>query len=485
MTRDAVSRARRRRGALVPALGLCWAAAYAALPAPARAHAPPLGARVLVRPGSAEEVIVTNRGLVFRDPESGTSQLLCNEALRISTAELPNVTLLDDGGLLVATSSGLRLSRDRGCSWTDVGGMETTNTPALASAPDDPSTVFVASYAAERSGLLVTRDAGRSWETAVPTDASDYVHSLLVAGQGASHVYATLTTYVASEPPVHSLLRSVDGGVSWERRALPLEDKDYAALAAAADPADPERLILYTVANSPGLDDARLLASPDAGDSFETMLERPEIRGAHHDTQGRLWVAARDGLYRAAREDAAFERTSTASELGCVGSFADEVLVCGHYAGVENGRAGVGLSRDAGQSFEALLNFDQVRAPIECDPSSLTTTLCAQPWRDWEAEMLGTASAAAPGPYGTPGMVPTGNVDAVTPAEMTPAEVTPAEDPMALEPESAPPGCSVSAPRSGSSHSLLSVLLVSCVLWSRARAARRSNGALPSPRVRR
>lgn len=477
MKQTCASPDRRRRGGHVPALGLCLAAAYMALPALASAHAPPLGARVLVRPSGGEEVIVTNRGLVFRDPESGVSQLLCNEALRISTAELPNVTLLDDGGLLVASSSGLRLSRDRGCNWTDVGGMETTNTPALASAPDDPSTVFVASYAAERSGLLVTHDGGRSWEMAAPTDASDYVHSLLVAGEGASHVYATLTTYVASEPPAHFLLRSVDGGVSWERRPLPLEEKDYAARAAGADPSDPDRLVLYTVANSPGLDDARLLASADAGDSFEVVLERPEIRGAHHDAQGRLWVAARDGLYRAARQDQTFERLSGASELGCVSSLAGEVLVCGHYAGVENGRAGVGLSRDAGQSFEALLNFDQVRAPIECDPSSLTTTSCAQPWRDWEAEMLGTPSITPPGPYGTPGVVPTGSVEPTTPGE-----VTSAEDPVALDAESAPPGCSVSVHRSGNGRSLLCALALSCALWFRTRARRRRPGVrLQSP----
>jgi hypothetical protein len=465
--------ARQRRAA--PALGVCLAAAFAALPEQASAHAPPLGARVLTTPDGAEEIIVTNRGLVFRELESGASQLLCNEALRISTAELPNVTLLADGGLLVASSSGLRLSRDRGCSWTDVGGMETTNTPALASAPGDPDTVFVASFTPERSGLLVTRDGGRSWETAFETDTSEYVHSLLVAGEGASHVYATLATYVANESPVHWLLRSLDGGQSWERRPLPLGDADYAARAATADPTDPGKLVLYTVANSPGLDDARLLASADAGDSFEVLLVRPEIRGADHDAEGRLWVAARDGLYRTPERDAAFERISAASELGCVSSVAGSVVVCGHYAGVENGPSGVGLSRDAGQSFEPLLDFAQVRAPIACDPSSLTATLCAQPWRDWEAEMLGTPGTNAPGPYGTPGMLPSEDVLATPPGGSSPAE-----GPGALEPESAAPGCSVSTAGSGATRSLLGALVVSCALWRRGRVARRSS-ARPSP----
>lgn len=452
---------------------------YALRPAPAGAHAPPLGARVLATPGGAEEVIVTNRGLVFREPASGASQLLCNEALRITTAELPNVTLLADGGLLVASSSGLRLSRDRGCTWADVGGMETTNTPALASAPDDPNTVFVASYTPERSGLLVTRDGGRSWATAFVTDTSEYVHSLLVAGEGASHVYATLTTYVVNEPPVHALVRSVDGGQSWERRALPLGDEDYAARAAAADPGDPRHLVLYTVANSPGLDEARLLASQDAGDNFEVLLERPEIRGADHDAEGRLWVAARDGLYRTLEPGGAFERISAASELGCVSSGAGSVLVCGHYAGVEDGPSGVGISRDAGQSFEPLLDFDQVRAPIECDPSTLTATLCAQPWRDWQAEMLGTPVGPGPSPYGTPGVVPSGDVP---PAALDGTPAAPA--PAALRPESAPPGCAVSAAPYGANRSLLWALCASCALWCRARAAHGRVDRVPRQRSR-
>ena len=386
-------------------------AALGAFARPAGAHAPPLGARVLAS-ASGDEVIVTNRGLVFRDPETDTSRLLCNEALRITTAEVPHVALVD-AGLLVASSSGLRLSRDRGCSWADVGGMETTNTPALASAPGDPNTVYVASYSALKSGILVTRDGARTWSMAVETDASDYVHSLLVGGDGA-HVYATLTTYLPSEAPAHALLRSVDGGQSWERRPLPLGDADYAARAAATHPDAAATLLLYTVANSPGLDDSRLLVSTDAGDSFAVALTRPEIRGADFDAEGRAWVAARDGLYRAAAAGE-FERVSDASELGCVGAYAGGLLVCGHYAGVEAGRSGVGVSRDSGRSFDALLDFDRVDAPVACDDGSLTTTLCAQPWRDWEAEMLGALPAAAAGPYGSPGAAPPGGARAEPP----------------------------------------------------------------------
>jgi len=412
-TPAAARRGGRCRALLVPALG----AALAALAGPARAHAPPLAARVLVDPSGGDDVIVTNRGLVFRDPASGAARLLCNEALRVTTAEVPHVTRLVGGGVLVASSSGLRLSHDQGCSWADVGGMETTSTPALASPAGDPNTVYVASYAAERSGLLVTRDGGLSWSLAAPTDPSDYVYSLQVASADPDYVYATLARYEASQLPEHALLRSRDGGRSWERRPLPLGERDYSALAVATDPRDPEGLVLYTVANSPGLDDARLLVSSDAGDSFDVALERPEIRGADYDAERRLWVAARDGLYRGDLAAGAFERVSAASELGCVNALAEGLLVCGHYAGVDAARSGVGVSRDGGQSFEALLDFDRVEVHVACAEGSPTAALCAQPWRDWQAELLGAGPATAPVPSGAATAAPPGNTAAMASAE--------------------------------------------------------------------
>jgi photosystem II stability/assembly factor-like uncharacterized protein len=369
---------------------------------PIRAHAPPLGSGVLAPASSAtgsEEVIVTNRGLVFRDRDTESSRLLCNEALYISTAELPHVALLPDGGLLVATSSGLRLTRDRGCTWSDVGQMETTNTPALVADPSDPNRVFVATYDSDTPGLRETRDGGASFRLSYETGENDYVFSLLIAASDPARVYATLATYGSSGPPEHSLLRTRDGGQSWERLPLPLTETDYKATAAAIDPDEPDTLIVYTVANSPGLDSARLLVSRDGGESFELALDRPEIRGAGYGEGGTLWVAARDGLYRSNADLSAFAQTSPASELGCVEERAGSLFVCGHYAGASSAQSGIGVSTDGGLSFESWLDFSDVATPVECSPQSVTTSLCARPWFDWQAEMLGGVPSS-PSAYG-------------------------------------------------------------------------------------
>lgn len=442
--------ARAPRPRICAALGV--ALGFGALPA--AAHAPPLGTRVLSSESGGDDVIVTNRGLVFREATTGASRLLCNEALHITTAELPNVALLGDGALLVASSSGLRLSRDQGCSWSDVGQMETTNTPALASDPNRRDTVVIASYESLAPGLHVTRDAGASWSRLHATGEGDYVHSIAISGADGARIYATVATYAPSQAPVHSLLRTRDGGVSWARLVLPLTERDYRARAAAIDPTDPDTLILYTVANSPGLDDSRLLVSRDAGDTFAVALERPEIRGAGYGTDGKLWVVARDGLYGSDAELSVFEQRSVASELGCVLERAGALFVCGHFAGVGSPSFGVGVSVDGGQTFDGWLDFMSVAAPVECPAESLTASLCARPWLDWQAEMNGTLPVGAPGAYGpagTPAVSPaaTPSVDGVPPAA-TPDAAAPARDAAAPDLESDAPAVSCALNARGS-----------------------------------
>jgi hypothetical protein len=397
---DSCSLAHWRRGARA-ASSLAIGVVLGSLASTAGAHAPPLAARIL-SPGSpgccgADEIVVTNRGLVFRNRETGAARLLCNEALRINTAELPNVAVLPDGGLLVASSSGLRRSHDQGCSWSDGADLQTSNTPALAAAPGDANTIFIASYGSDAPGLHVTRDAGATWSLVLATDPDDYVHSLLVTPADTATVYASVTSYAPDSAPVHALLRTRDGGAHWDRRALPLAETDYLAEIAASDPRDRDAIVLYTIASRPGLDPARLIVSQDGGDSFEAVLERPEIRGAGYGGKGDLWVAARDGLYRAPSALSAFERTSVATELGCVAEQAGTLLVCGHYAGLTAATTGVGASADSGQSFERWLDFTNVDAPVECPAESFTHYICARPWLDWQAEMLGGTGGSAPG----------------------------------------------------------------------------------------
>lgn len=415
--------------------------------APAEAHAPPLAARVLGSPQGDREIVVTNRGLIFRELGSGTAQLLCNEALFVTTAEVPNVAVTGSGALLVATSSGLRRSEDQGCSWSEVADMGATNTPALAQHPTDPDTLFAGTYADTGGELRATRDGGSTWSSVLALGSGDFVRSLFV-GSG-DVVYATLTSFADGARPTHALLRSRDGGSRWERLELPLAEVDNAAMLAAAQPNDPETVILYTIANSPGLHPGRLLVSRDGGGSFATPFERAEIRGASFDRDGRLWVAARDGLYGAGAEYASFEALSSASELGCVLERDGSLLVCGRYAGQAASASGVGrLDEELGQ-FESWLDFGSVQSRVSCPPGSTTEALCRVPFRDWQAELLagafgGGASGSDGAGTGAPG--PSPDIPLASGSEAT--SVLPADDPAAPSSE---PACSSTTPGASAS----------------------------------
>jgi hypothetical protein len=468
------------------ACSLAVGVVFGSLAVTARAHAPPLAARVLSPSSSAregEEVIVTNRGLVFRNQQTGAARLLCNEALHINTAELPNVAVLPDGGLLVASSSGLRLSHDRGCTWSDVANLQSTNTPALAAAPGDSKTIFIASYGSDAPGLWVTHDAGASWSLVLATDPDDYVHSLLVTPADTATVYASLTTYGPDSAPVHAILRSRDGGASWERRTLPLAETDYLAEIAGSDPRDRNALILYTIASRPGLDPARLIVSQDGGDTFASVLERSEIRGAGYGGMGELWVAARDGLYRATSAFSAFERTSVATELGCVAEQAGRLLVCGHYAGIASATTGVGVSADRGQSFESWLDFAQVGAPVECPAESFTHYICARPWLDWQAEMLGGSAASAAGTAGLPAPAAVAGGAVSAPPSTRGASSVSSGAALPEDPGASGGACALGAltkRRPPASHRALVAALLGA-LWLRRRRGRLSSECMEPP----
>lgn len=438
-----------------------WLALGASLAAgDAGAHAPPLGARVLLGGADGDAVIVTNRGLVFRSSATGAGRLLCNEALLVTTSEIPKLAARADGGLLVGTSRGLRFTSDEGCTWLDVGGMQNANISALASDAADPRTAYVARYDGETPGVLVTHDEGASWSRLLVTGESEYVHSLLAPRAG--YLHATMTSY-DSQPPLHTLQTTSDGGRQWLPVSLPLSAAEYAAVVGAVDPGNPQRLALYTIANSPGLDPGRVLRSSDGGNSVELALELPEVRDVTYDRSGQLWVAARGGLYRS-NPAGDFSRVSAASELGCVDFAGDDLLVCGHYAGVEPGaaRPGVGISKDAGLTFQALIEFGRVDAPVACDGGSATAELCEQPWRDWQVEMLQPEPRADP--YRAP--VPLDTV-----ATMAPVPDVAPPAPLAERGAAGGQGCAlVSAERQRAMAPVL-VLLVALGRWRR-RAAR-------------
>ncbi|HEU4581840.1 MAG TPA: hypothetical protein VFS67_26480 [Polyangiaceae bacterium] len=245
-------------------------------------HAPPLGSALLSDAQGRPSLLVSNRGLLFRREAEQSWNLLCNEALGINTAELPNVVLLPDGEVLVGTTAGLRRSDDRGCSWLDVdsdlGSLRALSTPALAADPTRPDTLYAFVYTPGEGGLRKSSDGGRSFELVYRTADEDYVDSLLVAASNPDWIYASGTRLAAGQQREQFLLRSTDAGRSWLRSPLPLEAKEYRASLLATDPARPEGVLIGTITATPKIDPGRVLLSSDGGQSFAPIFQGPGDR---------------------------------------------------------------------------------------------------------------------------------------------------------------------------------------------------------------
>jgi photosystem II stability/assembly factor-like uncharacterized protein len=436
------------------------------VPVRAGAHAPPLGSRLIRDAADRYSVLVANRGLFFRDHERESWRMLCNEALEINTAEVPGVALLPSGELMVASTAGLRKSADQGCNWSDVDGLGSTSTPAFAQG-STPGTFFVATYDASGARLLVTRDGAQQWSELIALPSNDYVDSLLVATDP-SWIYAAGTTFNAGSPPSHFVLRSRDGGSSWTRLELSLQPTDYRARLLAIDPRRPQVVVMTTVTLNPKTEPSRVLLSRDEGQRFEQVYGDLEVASATFGDDGGLWIASQSGLIHSDATLSSFERTSSATNLGCAMEDGDRVLVCGHYAGPETRASGVGVSLDEGRSFTTLFDFDTVREPVSCASETRTAAVCAPLWRDWQVEMfLPVADAGvSDGPASAPSQI----LDAGAP---------PAQVPVGDEPDDSPAlagggaqGCHVAYGRGHVAGWTLAAFLLVARGW-RSRRARR------------
>lgn len=214
-------------------LGICVILALSSTPV--AAHESPRVREILERAGSAM-VLVSNRGLIFGDRESGAYRLLCKEALQINTSEQASAALLPDGALIVSTSAGLVRTRDEGCTFEHVAPFVDINTAALAQDPVDAAKIYVASFGSGQGGIHVSADSAQSFIRARAASDEEFYEDLLIAPGNAQVLYASgLAFNLDGGPRTHFIERSRDGATSFERFAIELGDNesDFTLLAVA------------------------------------------------------------------------------------------------------------------------------------------------------------------------------------------------------------------------------------------------------------
>ena len=83
-----------------------------------------------------------------------------------------------------------------------------------------------------------------------------------------------------------------------------------------------------------------------------------------------------------------FEAVKGPAFMGCAFERAGKLYACGRWEPVLS-FGGIGISTNAGDRFEPLMQFEEVCAPVACDARSPTVAACDDLWRDWQYEIHG------------------------------------------------------------------------------------------------
>lgn len=213
---------------------------------------------------------------------------------------------IDPDTLLLASPEHLLLSTDAGVSW-QVTRMAASPRAAIAFAPSDANTIYVAGRPASRS-----TDHGATWQdmpipTADPTQQTEEVTALAVHPRDPQRLWAALT---------NTVYESRDGGRTW--LALPPLSRPVQWLTAVTDSADSTAVTLYAGVTGDGIhrwdgaaQDTAAWTSVSAG-----LPAQSTITAFIADVQNGVLWAARDGggIYRST--DAAASWANAAAGLG-------------------------------------------------------------------------------------------------------------------------------------------------------------------------
>lgn len=365
----------------------------------------PLTNGIHFRPGDSQSIYVaTTFGFLISHDDGCTFHWICEADVGYGGTFDPKYAIASDGTIFATTFTGLRVSRDGGCSFATATADKPSGDPgriadmwidALDIGPTGEVWVATAE-SGKPNDIYRSTDNGMTFEPKGMQSPTIWWKSVKVAPSRGQRIYVAGYQIAGTlpdggqMPPTAHLLRSDDGGTTWT--ALPLAGITFNAmpilLVGAIDPGDPQTLLAISLAaNSPNGD--RLYRSTDGGDTFSEVLSTNEaIRDVVFRDSQHVVVALPSGPVMSSNGGTSFDPVPGAPQLGCVGQRGDNQLIgCG--ANWTPDFMAVARSSDAA-SWQKVFRFVELAGPLECPTGTAETDTCAPLWPSLQ-EQFGTS----------------------------------------------------------------------------------------------
>ncbi len=339
--------------------------------------APPASTSVQARYGAPTQLAAgTTFGTLLSTDEGRTWRWICEEAMAPMARTDPLLVWTQGGNLLAGDFYGLGLSKDQGCSWTELDAFLPTGVSALEQHPTLPGVVHAATSRFDdktnsRNGIWVSADEGEHFTVTSLSRERTYFSGVKVAPSLPSRLYASAWWFTPLEG---WLYRSDDSGATWNevfRTTVGLAPLTLLAVS----PANPD--VLFASADE--LTTYRLLRSENGGAKLDVVLTLEDpIKSVEVSADGQtVYVVQYAALHRSRDGGKTFEKLSAPVQNVCARLVAGQLYACG--SPFTEGWA-LARTADADAGFTPVLQLREVAGPLQCPAGTPVATRCNAFW---------------------------------------------------------------------------------------------------------
>lgn len=330
----------------------------------------PSAGHVEVDPADPDHIVLrATYGLVVTHDGGRRWEWVCEKAMSYSGIWDPPIGIMTGGAVLVGLPDGLSVSTPDACSFSRIPLLEGKLVADVAVDKKNPSrAVVLTSLPLGKTfdtRLYLTEDAGGSFVQVGDVLPQDF-HGLTVdlSPSDANVVY--VSGVLDGPLPQGVVLRSSNGGATYDTSMVPMSDDMHGPFIGAVDPQHAER-VWVRLDGTPG----RLFVSEDGAQSWQEIFTgEGMLLGFSVSPDGKTLVVGgeKDGVWRSPIGTWAFERTSLL-HARCLRWVDAGIYACAEQ--VLDGYA-VGFSVTEGSTFKELTRVSDLCGPVACPKPTCT-----------------------------------------------------------------------------------------------------------------